>query len=83
MPTPPHRPLHELHARCQARYLSFDLARVSQPILQVVAADLQRRKIDPAAQLRTTVRLYPLVAGVQPIDALTQGRFAEDAIVAR
>jgi hypothetical protein len=64
-------------------YLSFDLSRLSQPVWKAVVADVQARKLDPAAVLKTTVRLYPLVAGAQPIEALNQARFADDAIVVR
>jgi hypothetical protein len=64
-------------------YLSFDLARLPASVLNAVASGVQARKADPAAVPNTVVRLYPLVPGADPIDALSQGHFAENSILAR
>jgi hypothetical protein len=64
-------------------YLSFDLSSLPSAVRNAVAADVETRKADPAATPNTVVRLLPLIPSAEPIDALSQGRFAENGILAR
>jgi hypothetical protein len=66
-----------------AGYLSYDLGRVPPGILEKVKTAIATRRADPAATLQASVWLFPLTGTAQPIDAIAQGRFADDAILAR
>jgi hypothetical protein len=64
-------------------YLSFDLTRLPHDVVNALALALEARARDPNAPADTTIWLYPLARDEMRIDALAQGRFAQDAIVAK
>jgi hypothetical protein len=63
-------------------YASFDLTRLSTEVYRAVVAAIAARRKDPQAELELAVWVHPADTG-QRFDALTQGRFADDAIVMR
>jgi hypothetical protein len=86
-PTPPQmatwsHPLGIL-ATDHAGYLSFDLTRLPDSVYAAVMAAVEARRRDPGAQRDVAVWLYPMARNAPRFDALDQGRFADDAIVAR
>ncbi|GIJ46082.1 hypothetical protein Val02_29680 [Virgisporangium aliadipatigenens] len=66
-----------------AGYLSFDLTRLPPGVRAALHDAVRTRRDTPTAPRDLTVWLYPLAAGVPPIDALEQGRFTRHAVVAR
>lgn len=62
-------------------YLSFDLTRLPDSVRAALVNAIEARKKDPQAALETAVLVYPTLQEAIRFDALTQGRFAHDAIL--
>jgi hypothetical protein len=64
-------------------YLSFDLTRLSTDVYDSLVKALEVRRGDSNATLDVSVWFYALAREDLRFDALAQGRFSEDAIVAK
>lgn len=63
-------------------YASFDLKRLQPDVQAMLAQAIDLRRNDPDADLKLAIWIYPY-GNPDRFDALHQGRFAHDAIVAR
>src|SRR6266545_3454045 len=63
-------------------YASFDLRRLRPDVYEMLVAAIEKRRKDPAAVLELAIWVYPY-GHPGRFDALAQGRFAYDAVVAR
>lgn len=64
-------------------YLSYDLGRLPAPVLASIRATVAALRSDPAAETGVQIWLHPLSPTFDRFEALTQRRFAHDAIVMR
>jgi hypothetical protein len=63
-------------------YVSFDLTRLNPGVATQLIAAIDTRRNDPDAKLPVAIWVYPYGHAAR-IDALSQGRFAFDAVVGR
>ncbi|ESS73482.1 hypothetical protein MGMO_19c00020 [Methyloglobulus morosus KoM1] len=64
-------------------YLSFDLTRLPEDVAIAVEEALESRRREPSKPTETTIWLYSMAREETRIDALSQMRFAHDAIVVK
>mgnify|MGYP007008284440 CR=1 FL=1 len=63
-------------------YVSFDLGRLRPDVYAMLLTAIEQRRNDPDEPLKTTVWIYPY-GQTERFDVLAQGRFTQDAIIAR